>query len=133
MTVTRAFGKYDSTTGGSSHPQSRDGKGAVSYSSVPTAIRVLPWYRPQSRQRIGSGSVHAVASHSDGDWQAEPLLPPLGVNVITSHMGRRQSPSPMRANLLNRGQYRIATDPVKATRSLIHQFRLESFARGMHF
>jgi hypothetical protein len=39
----------------------------------------------------------------------------------------------MHTHLLNRFQYRIATDLVQVIGNLIHQFRLDSGARGIYF
>jgi len=55
------------------------------------------------------------------------------VHVIASHMGRQQTPSTMRAHLLNRFQYGIATDLVQVIGRLIHAFPLESGACGIPF
>ena len=55
------------------------------------------------------------------------------VHVIASHMGRQQTPATMHTHLLNRPQYRIATDLVQVIGSLIHQFRLASGAGGIYF
>jgi hypothetical protein len=55
------------------------------------------------------------------------------VDVIASHMGRQQTPITMRAHILNRFQYRVATDLVQVIGSLIHLFTLECGARGIYF
>src|SRR2546430_2424253 len=56
-----------------------------------------------------------------------------GMHVIASHMGRQQTPATMRAYVLNRRQYGIATDLVQVIRRLIHALPLGSDARGIRF
>src|ERR1035437_4165084 len=103
---------------------------ALTFRVVPPAECHCITKQNPAYERIGRGVYSDYDSTHESDcnpcpaWRWDLALDD-DLHVGASHMSRPQAPAPVRTNLPNRLQHRIAAHPVKAIRRLIHMFQFD--------